>query len=163
MPAPLAAQRRVDYLTAFARSVPGTAEATKSLAIVEQLRAKHPALNAPDLACAATWEDAVLMMIESYTRTDTCFTAAEIVCEIRLTRRDLIFGVRQLTRFVGEQVIEYDGEPAEAVGRTTKGSSRSGAGHAVTVWAPSVERGIAHDLEIEIPPPGGPLAIGGGA
>lgn len=136
--------------------------AKEALDRIEQRYPSLAATEAPSLAAATNWRHAAKLLIQHYTGNGSAFTAGEIARDIRLTRPDLRFSCANLFRFVAGSLIVYDGWPAVEVERTTDGSSRSPEGRTFIVYAPSVDLGLRHDGEVEIPPPG-PLALGAGS
>ena len=158
MPTAIARIHHVQALADHSRADPNEAAAARR--VLGLMKSRQTAY-ARGLVTAEMWQDAAEALIGDYTSRGECFTAGEIARVIRLSRPDLRFSVRALIRFVADSVIDYDGKPAVEVERTTDGSTRSPTGCRFVVYAPSVDLGLRHDGEVEIPPPG-PLALGAG-
>lgn len=149
-------RRRCAALKAIIASVPGTTQAVAAQVTLDKILAANPGLDLPELPNlepATSWRAAVHILVLALTKAGASFSPGELVRTIRLNRQDLHCSCAGVTRFVANMLITYGSSPAVRVVRVTSGATRSPAGLKVIVYAPTRDAGLAHDFEVEIPPP----------
>jgi len=108
-----------------------------------------------------SWRDAVCKVIDQKLKDEKCFSSGEITKEIREQCPDLRFSHWDVGEYIRDLYFNgsfvFNGFPDRSdydyvqVVRYTSGKTRTPYGMKVFVYAPTLESGLEHEFEVEIP------------